>query len=387
MHVLGCDRIFWRGGHTALGWGSPLGKLHKDGLRVLETVGFEEVERGSPRLPAFFWCTRRAADFPAMGDRLPLIRPLPQSCTSALDDKLRCARLLNAAGFVKDRLAPETFVSLSAMCHELRQRARSTEAEDGRLYFLKHRLGVKGQAVTPLRERALLDWLEVQPRREGDFVVQREVPPALSRDGHKFVMRCHVLVACRVSAPPAAWLHGDVIVLTQAVPYSHDADNKAAHISQCGRHHPPPKLLSELGNEHPGASPGLPPRLQYLVSRTIAAAAPDLIPEERCPRATLYSLMGFDVALDAHGSPQLLEVNAYPAIADGTMSKVPSSVYTRLVRDVVSLLVLPALEGVAPVAGGFISLPDAFKTHVATVVGCAWSGGRQCTGTGDGTGQ
>jgi hypothetical protein len=79
--------------------------------------------------------------------------------------------------------------------------------------------------------------------------------------------------------------------------------------------------------------------------------------------------MGFDVALDANGSPQLLEVNAYPAIADGTMSKVPSSVYTRLVRDVVSLLILPALDGVAPVAGGFISLPEAFTTHVATAGG------------------
>jgi hypothetical protein len=79
--------------------------------------------------------------------------------------------------------------------------------------------------------------------------------------------------------------------------------------------------------------------------------------------------MGFDVALDANGSPQLLEVNAYPAIADGTMSKVPSSVYTRLVRDVVSLLILPALDGVAPVAGGVISQPEAFTTHVSTAGG------------------
>ena len=42
------------------------------------------------------------------------------------------------------------------------------------------------------------------------------------------------------------------------------------------------------------------------------------------------------------------------------MRTVPTAVYTRLVRDVVSLLVRPALDGVQVIEGGFEPLPDAF---------------------------
>lgn len=38
------------------------------------------------------------------------------------------------------------------------------------------------------------------------------------------------------------------------------------------------------------------------------------------------------------------------------MSEVASAVYTTLVADVLSLLVLPALEGCPPVEGGFARL-------------------------------
>lgn len=52
---------------------------------------------------------------------------------------------------------------------------------------------------------------------------------------------------------------------------------------------------------------------------------------------------------------QLLEANSYPAISSGTMAAVPCSTYTRLVGDVLSLAVLPALDGAAQQAeaGGF----------------------------------
>lgn len=55
----------------------------------------------------------------------------------------------------------------------------------------------------------------------------------------------------------------------------------------------------------------------------------------------------------------LLEANSYPAIASGTMAAVPRDVYTRLIGDLLTLVVLPALgsggeragEGAA---GGFV---------------------------------
>jgi len=361
MLQLGTDRVFWRGGHATLGWGSPIGKLHREGLRVLtEGLGFQEVARDFDCCPAFYWSTRRAADFPATGVGLPLIRQLPQANSGALDDKFRCACLLNAAAFTESGLAPATYVDLPA----LRDALRATPPEDAHepLYFLKHRLGVKGQAVTPMRASAMLEWLTAQRRPSGEFVVQAEVPPALDGEGRKFVMRCHALVACRAGAMPAAWLHRDVIALAHASVYDLRANDKAVHVSQCGRRHPPPVLLEQLPPEHPAAAPELPARLKHLVARTLAAAAHELIPEPRCSRATLYSVLGLDVALESgSGQPQLLEVNSYPAVADGTMGQVPTAVYTRLVRDVVALLVHPALEtGVEPREGGFEQLEDAF---------------------------
>ena len=59
--MLGVDRCFYRGGHTFRGWGSPLGKLHREGMRVLEEAGFIEVDRDCTQVPAFFWQRRLAA--------------------------------------------------------------------------------------------------------------------------------------------------------------------------------------------------------------------------------------------------------------------------------------------------------------------------------------
>lgn len=382
--MLGRDRVFWRGRHAVLGWGSPLGKVHRDGTRVLIACGFEEVDTSTTRVPAFFWNTRRAADFPAIGEGLPLIRLLPQACTDALDDKVRCARLLNAAGFVAAGLVPESFVDLAAL-QEILERSVTEQQEEAaweearedrrqrRLYFVKHRFGVKGQAVRPMREDALAMWLQdgishVRGRSEQQFVVQAEVPPAVDASGRKFVLRCHVLVACRAASPPAAWFHHDVITLAHAVPYDVDGTDKAIHVSQSGKGHPPPQLLSELPPTHPAAGESLPSHLRGLVTRMLAAAAPELIPVPRCQRATLYTLLGLDVALSNRGAPMLLEVNSHPAIADGTMSGVPTAVYTRLVQDVLSLLVLPALDGVEPRAGGFDCLPHAFASSLAISV-------------------
>ena len=55
----------------------------------------------------------------------------------------------------------------------------------------------------------------------------------------------------------------------------------------------------------------------------------------------------------------LLEANSYPAVASGTMAAVPRSVYTRLVGDLLSLVVLPALDSTGEragqgAAGGFV---------------------------------
>jgi hypothetical protein len=345
--LLPMERIYWRGTHATLGWGACVGKIHRDGLRLLRENGWREVAQDyTAAVPAFSWATRRALDLPATGPGLPLVRALPQHCTGAVDDKLRLAELLAAGGCAD--MMPET--------HTAPQRTLLLRPDDRRLWFVKHRFGVKGQAVRPMHGEALGAWLAALPASCGDFVVQAEVPPALF-DGRKFAMRLHVLLACRAGgAPPAAWVHRDALVLPHAAPYdAAGTGDRAAHISQAGRRHPPPCTTAELPPDHPAADhAALWPLLRALVRRSLDAARGALLPAARCERSTLYALMAYDVALRADGTPLLLEINSHPAINDGTMSGVKAEVYTRLVQDVLTLLVLPALEEGRPaVEGGF----------------------------------
>ena len=127
-----------------------------------------------------------------------------------------------------------------------------------------------------------------------------------------------------------------------------------------------------------------------------AGAQQGLVPREVDPCAVLYHLWAFDFAVaskpaDEPASPAgsgpsnaapgaaqwggqrappqappprphvlLLEANSYPAIASGTMAAVPRGVYTRLIGDLLSLVVLPALGGGSSerpgegAAGGFV---------------------------------
>ena len=125
----------------------------------------------------------------------------------------------------------------------------------------------------------------------------------------------------------------------------HDArsDDKVVHVSNMGKAHPPPCLTCSLPSDHPAAHEALWPQLTALTSRLLGAARADLIPTHRCPRSTLFSVLALDLALDADNRPWLLEVNSHCAIGDGTMSAVDPEVYSTLVADVVTSIVLPAL--------------------------------------------
>ena len=82
-------------------------------------------------------------------------------------------------------------------------------------------------------------------------------------------LRVHVLLVVAESQAPRAWVHRDVIVLPHAAPYESSSDNKAAHVSQAGRRHPPPQLLAELPGDHPAAN--LWPDLQRLAASVLCA--------------------------------------------------------------------------------------------------------------------
>jgi hypothetical protein len=263
--------------------------------------------------------------------------------------------------------------------------------------FVKHRRGVKGQAVHVAR--TLQQLLQLQQRLRGssrDFIVQQEVPPLLLQ-GCKFVMRVHVLAVPQLAQQPQqlqqqqlqqqqqqqrdqqqqqqqqqqrqqqnrddpvaaaavrVYVHKDVIVLQHAKPFDPASVDSAVHISSKGKHHPPPVLLadSQLPTH---LQDSIWKQLQQLAAKCIQAVCHLLLPLEVHPGVVLYHLFGFDCMVDAVGRVVLLEVNSYPAIASGTMCKVGVSVYTRLVGDLVRLLVLPVADGVAPQPGGFLEV-------------------------------
>ena len=75
-------------------------------------------------------------------------------------------------------------------------------------------------------------------------------------------------------------------------------------------------------------------------------------------QACLYQLYGLDLMVDRSGTVVLLECNSFPAMASGTMAAVPTCVYTRLVEDLLTAMVLPKVTaGIArPRLGGFVDL-------------------------------
>jgi len=85
-------KVYWPGRHRKWGWGNPLGKLHRQGLQLFQSSGWQAIgESDDSVVPAFCWPTRQAGKFPATvsgGDILPLIRPFPQDFTMRLDNKV-----------------------------------------------------------------------------------------------------------------------------------------------------------------------------------------------------------------------------------------------------------------------------------------------------------
>jgi hypothetical protein len=242
----------------------------------------------------------------------------------------------------------------------------SSKLLPGGSVFVKHRRGVKGQAVHVARTMQQL--LQLQQRLKGsskDFIVQQEVPPLLLQ-GRKFVMRVHVLAVPQPlqlhSGDPAAvavrvYVHEDAIVLQHAQQYDPASDDSAVHISSMGKQHPVLVLLA--GSLLPaGLQKSDWQQLQGLAVRCIDAVHHVLLPAAVHPGVVLYHLFGFDCMVNTAGQVVLLEVNSYPAIASGTMCGVDVNVYTRLIGDLVRLLVLPVADGVAPEPGGFVEVKN-----------------------------
>lgn len=347
-------RVYWAGRHKTWGWGNPLGKLHKAGMQLVESFGWQRTSEDNHNyVPVFCWPVRGAGDFPASGEAcLPLIRPFPQSFSDLLDNKASLARLLSAGG--RSAIHPETWSATGFL--EERPAGDITD-----VFFLKHNMGVKGNAVHPYTGTSgLIERLgSMPPRNRENFIVQRGVSPPALRNGRKWVLRAHVLLHATTHGAEeqySAFCHRDVIRLEHGHLYEEGSSKKAAHVSNAGlaKHWPTPDLLNHTTEEC------LFRQVLSLSTQMLAAIWHTRPRGPFSPRgAHLCQIFGLDIATDATGRAWLLEVNSYPAIAGGTMQHVEVSVYTTLVRDVLHLVVLPHINDDAvlePKLGGFVRL-------------------------------
>lgn len=311
-------------------WDGPLfGRLTKAGRCYLEQRGWERLPLApaSSQLPLeeeplmFIWPNKSGPQFDVDTVEPAFVRPYPTSITECVDDKL-CLQ--------------ETMKGLDIMPEYIKT---VEDAKQDTLYFAKHRYGAQGKSVYVHDFSSLKSWFE-SCKNTNDFVIQRQVIPALDELKRKFVLRAHVLVYKRGGDSTLyAGLHQDVICLPHALSYEPSmAAPKSVHVSQAGKKHPTPSLVSELPTSHPAASvfPSIQSCSTTLIKATIDAFNPPNIANE----VTCFALLGADYLVSSKGELKLCEVNSHPALGWGSMAAVPREVFVRLVSETLSVVVL-----------------------------------------------
>ena len=356
-------KVFWLGRHdvwrdsSGHSWSSPVGRLQGEQLEVLKANGWHRVPTSATHTaPCFSLSSRQAGDFAACAlHPAPFVRQFDAATLALLDDKWTLYESMHHAPIDP----PPMPLTYSAAQFAALDRGQPDFAfcvsEPSRVWYVKHRLGAKGQSVYPHIERGTLEaqLRKILPVNGDQWIVQLGVPPCL-RDGRAFCLRVHVLFTCRGAGRPyEGYIHEDVIVLMHSREYEHCKD-AAAHVQQLGRSHPPPKLLHLWDAELERACI---PRLHATSRHALAALVPLASRSNAIQSGVLYALFGFDFAIDAGCNAMLLEVNAFPAIRTGSMKAVAQSVFSRLTSDLLGLLVLPEIDSDSRICtGGFLDL-------------------------------
>jgi hypothetical protein len=246
------------------------------------------------------------------------VRPYPKHVTDVVEDKIRLAQALEGE---LSMIVPECIAS-------------PEEAKSDGPYFVKHRYGAQGKSVYVYNKQDLQEWWS-RSRNPQDFVIQEEIPPALY-EGRKFVLRSHILMIQRDGHELQSYLHKTVICQHHATVYNKHSREKSSQISQAGKRHPLPVLLEDLDPQHPAAL--VFPKIESCSKQLLFATFDDtklLIGRD----TTCFALLGTDLLVDDNGAIKICEVNSHPALGWGTMSKVPSKVFSDLIEETLMLLI------------------------------------------------
>lgn len=319
-------------------WDGPLfGRLTKPGRTWLLERGWNRLSSPPPSLDdntiieeeplAFIWPSKSGPQFPTSTIAPALVRPFPTNITECVDDKLCLAQLLEPY-----QIMPQHYHTVEDAIND----------NDTTLYFVKHRYGAQGKSVYVHDKSSLEKWSNSSCTNMQDFVIQEEVSPALDNLGRKFVLRGHVLLYKKRQQTHAG-LHRNVICCPHALPYEPSAAaSKSVHISQAGKNHPPPCLISKLSENHAAASAF--PAIQECTRTLLEATIPLMMNQDTtiAPGVTCFALLGTDYLVSDLGDIKLCEVNSHPALGWGSMAQVSKPVFAQLIQETLDIVLFDA---------------------------------------------
>jgi len=311
-------------------WDGPLfGRLTKSGKTYLLGRGWRQTndETNSQKRLAFIWPSKSGPQFELDDVIAAHIRPYPKYITDVFDDKIQMSRAL------------EGWQSIAPKCV-----SSPEEVDSDRLYFVKHRYGAQGKSVYVYNKEELKVWWSNNNNTK-NFVIQEEILPSLY-EGRKFVLRSHILMLQTDRGLLKYFLHKRAIICQEhCTPYEKHSREKSSQVSQSKRKSQPlPILLEDLDLHHPAARsfPKIASCTKQLLSAVFntsigsifKAGSNNTIGRD----TTCFALMGADLIVDENGDIKICEVNSHPALGWGTMSKVPSKVFSNLIENTLSLL-------------------------------------------------
>ena len=121
--------------------------------------------------------------------------------------------------------------------------------------------------------------------------------------------------------------------------YNKGTTDKQSQVGQVGT---PSILFDNLESDHPAAHAY--DKIRECSQEMIQTVLEKNVISGIAPETTFFALLGSDLLIDEMGNVKLCECNSHPALGWGTMSKVPSKVFSNLIEETLSILLLNGNE-------------------------------------------
>ena len=179
-----------------------------------------------------------------------------------------------------------------------------------------------------------------------DYIIQKEIKPLLTTDGKKFAIRAHVAIILNNDKYEfQTWFHKQCIVLPNAKYYDpHNIKDKTIHIQNIGKKLPKACLLDNAYCLSMKKNvDDIYQQMFNITYKVFKCVTDDIMMFQRnCSKNDImgkyYHIFGFDFMIDKDENVLLLEINAFPAIGNGTMTHVDKNIFTDLIKDLMSVI-------------------------------------------------